>query len=161
MKNIKDLLQQFDDIQDLPVSEEILGAYMEGRLENSELEGVAKIVESDNHLSEIIQDASEDNTVELGNISHPWDIYEGDFGFWELGLPPVLSPKDITSDVEEGNNEELSNDYDRFKGEDTLYPHNAENSLSDNPLNSTLWQNKQVRHLAMSQIPTKIHMIQI
>ena len=138
MKNIKDLLQQFDDIQDLPVSEEILGAYMEGRLENSELEGVAKIVESDNHLSEIIQDASEDNTVELGNISHPWDIYEGDFGFWELGLPPVLSPKDITSDVEEGNNEELSNDYDRFKGEDTLYPHNAENSLSDNPLNSNV-----------------------
>ncbi len=136
MKNIKDLLQQFDDIQDLPVSEEILGAYMEGRLENSELEGVAKIVESDNHLSEIIQDASEDNTVELGNISHPWDIYDGDYGFWELGLPPVLSPSDFNSDAEKER--DFFEDGNRFEGEEPLYLQNAENSLGNNLLNSNI-----------------------
>lgn len=155
MKDLKELLQQFEDIQDLTVSEEVLGAYMEGRLEDSELEGVARIVESDNHLSEMIQDASEDNNVELGNKSHPWDIYEGDYGFWELGLPPVLSPKDTTSDVEEENNEEFLDGNDRFKGEETLYPQNAENSLSDNPLKSSVMAKKTSKTFGYESNPNK------
>ena len=70
-------------------------------------------------------------------------------------MPPVLSPKDITSDVEEGNNEELSNDYDRFKGEDTLYPHNAENSLSDNPLNSNVMAKQTSKTFGYESNPNK------
>lgn len=155
MKDIKELLQQFEDIQDLPVSEEVLGAYLEGRLEDSELEGVTKIVESDNHLSEMIQDASEENTIEHGNKSHPWDIYEGDYGFWELGLPPVLSPQDISSEAKEENNEEFLDGNDRFKGVETLYSQNAENSLGKKPLNSNIMANKTSKTFGYESNPNK------
>lgn len=132
MKDLKELLQQFDDIQDIPVSEEVLGAYMEGRLEDSELERVAKIVESDNHISEMIQDASETITSEHEDTNHPWDIYDGDYGFGELGLTPVLSPKDIVSDSEDEINEDFWVNSDRFNDAESLYQQNAENSLGEN-----------------------------
>lgn len=32
MKNMEELLSRFNDIQNLPVSEEMLGAYLEGTL---------------------------------------------------------------------------------------------------------------------------------
>lgn len=138
MKDLKELLQQFEDIQELPISEEVVGAYMEGRLEDSEIEGVTKMIASDNNLNEMIRDASEDTTVELDNTSHPWDIYDGDYGFWELGLPPVLSPSDFTSDAEQEKERDFFEDGDRFEGEESLYLQNAENSLGNNLLNSNI-----------------------
>ena len=155
MKDLKELLQQFEDIQELPISEEVVGAYMEGRLEDSEIEGVTKMLASDNNISEMIRDASEDTTVELDNTSHPWDIYDGDYGFWELGLPPVLSPKDISSEVKEENNEEVLDGNDRFKGEETLYPQNVENSLSNNPINSNIMANKTSKTFGYESNPNK------
>ena len=138
MKDLKELLQQFEDIQELPISEEVVGAYMEGRLEDSEIEGVTKMIASDNNLNEMIRDASEDTTVELDNTSHPWDIYDGDYGFWELGLSPVLSPSDFTSDAEQEKERDFFEDGDRFEGEESLYLQNAENSLGNNLLNSNI-----------------------
>lgn len=136
MKDLKELLQQFEDIQELPISEEVVGVYMEGRLKDSEIEGVTKMIASDNNLSEMIRDASEDTMVELENTSHPWDIYDGDYGFWELCLPPVLSPSDFNSDVEKER--DFFEDGDRFEGEEPLYLQNAENSLGNNLLNSNI-----------------------
>lgn len=138
MKDLKELLQQFEDIYELPISEEVVGAYMEGRLEDSEIGSVTKIISSDHNLSEMIHDASEDTTVELKDMSHPWDIYDGDYGFWELGLPPVLSPSDYIPDAEQGKGGNFFENGDRFEGNESLYLQNEENSLDKNLLNSNI-----------------------
>lgn len=116
MKDIKELLRQFEDIQELPISEEVIGAYMEGRMDDSEHEEVSKIIVADSHLSEMIQDATEDNTVELLDNSQHEDIYEGDYGFWKLDLPPVFPTNDISTDSEEEIDETLLDNSDRLDG---------------------------------------------
>lgn len=135
MKDIKELLRQFEDIQELPISEEVIGAYMEGRMNDSEHEEVSKIIVADSHLSEIIQDASEDNIVELVDNSQHEDIYEGDYGFWKLDLPPVFPTNDISTDSEEEIDETLLDNSDRLDGPEVLYQQNAENSLDKDTLN--------------------------
>ena len=155
MKDLKDLLRQFEDIQELPISEEVLGAYMEGRLDDSELEKVSKEIVADNRLSEIVQDASKDITVELEEKSHPWDINDGDYGFWELGLPPVLSPKDLISDSEDEITEDYVDSSDRFKDEEVHYPQNAENNLGNNALNSNIMAKKTSKTFGYESNPNK------
>lgn len=135
MKDINELLQKFEDIQDLPVSEEMLGAYMEGKLVGSELDEVTQHVSSDIHLRELLHDVSEISIDEQVGDRHPWDIYEGDYGYWELGLPPVLSPNNLSPDDDKENLEVLSVDSDRFTNEETLSIQNAENNLAGNQLN--------------------------
>lgn len=155
MKDINELLQKFEDIQDLPVSEEILGAYMEGKLVGSILDEVAQQVSTDIHLRELLHDISKISTDEQVGNSHPWDIYEGDYGYWELGLPPVLSPKDMTLDIEEEKNEEFLDNNDRFMEKDALYPQEAENSLGDNPLNSNVMEKKTSKTYGYESNPNK------
>lgn len=134
MKNLKDLLLQFEDIQALPISEEMLGAYMEGRLSKSEFDDVAKQVSSNVQLSELFRGVSEIKLDELESADHPWDIYKGDYGYWELGLPPVISPNDLYSEGEKNDIKELYVGGDRILDDEALYQQNAENSLGDNPL---------------------------
>lgn len=55
MKNYDDIINRFDDIQDLPVSEEMLGAYVEGNLDCYEMESVSKLV-NENDLLRIISE---------------------------------------------------------------------------------------------------------
>lgn len=48
-----ELLSKFDRIEDLPVSEEMLGAYMEGNLNDAEFVKISSIIDSDSNLSYI------------------------------------------------------------------------------------------------------------
>lgn len=47
MKDIHELLNEFESIQDLPVSEEMLGAYIEGNLNSEEILNVENAINSD------------------------------------------------------------------------------------------------------------------
>lgn len=47
---------KFDFIEDLPVSEEMIGAYLEGNLLGSEMREVSNFVESDNNLYCIVNE---------------------------------------------------------------------------------------------------------
>lgn len=51
----KELLAKFDRIQDLPVSEEMLGAYMEGNLDGVDSSEIADAIASDEALSDLLE----------------------------------------------------------------------------------------------------------
>lgn len=61
-----ELLAKFDCIQDLPVSEEILGAYVEGRLNGSEMREMQTLVRQEDGLSDLV------NVIE--NDHYPDDL---------------------------------------------------------------------------------------
>ena len=133
MKDLNELLQQFEDFDELSISEESVGAYIEGRLEESEFENVRKVLASDKNLSEVFLEVSENTTIGLEDTNNPWDMDEGNLFFRELGLPPTLSLHNYSSDTEQ---KEINSD--RIEEEDALYLQNAENSLGNNLLNSNI-----------------------
>ena len=50
-----ELLAKFDRIQDLPVSEEMLGAYIEGNLDNTESSEIANAIASNEALCDLLE----------------------------------------------------------------------------------------------------------
>lgn len=55
-----ELLAKFDRIQDLPVSEEMLGAYLEGNLRGFEPREVQNLIEFDNNFADFFDNLSND-----------------------------------------------------------------------------------------------------
>ena len=141
MKSLEELISRFNDIQDLPVSEEMLGAYAEGTLQGTELDAVSDKISSDSGLQEMLNSATETDIEDIAEAGHPWDIHEGDYGYWELGLPPILSPSDVTSEDNGGNIAGFSVDGDRISDENTLSIQNPEDSVGENMLNSSIMAN--------------------
>lgn len=75
MKDLNELLQQFDDIQEFPINEEIVGAYVEGNLAGAELRDLQNFLNSDDYLYHIVNDINNTDMVLDNNISFPkWDI---------------------------------------------------------------------------------------
>lgn len=56
MKNYDDIIDRFDDIQELSVSEEMLGAYIEGNLNSYEMEQISESIQDDEVLRSISED---------------------------------------------------------------------------------------------------------
>lgn len=71
MKDIKELLQQFGDIQELPISEEVVGAYLEGNLGGAELRDIQNVLNSDASFYKMIESIGDidKNMDELVNSS--------------------------------------------------------------------------------------------
>lgn len=65
MKDINEIIKQFDNIKELPVSEEMLGAYMEGNLDGAEFREVYNIVEKDYFVADLI--LSTDKVMQINN----------------------------------------------------------------------------------------------
>lgn len=55
MKDLNDIIQQFNDVQDLPISEEIIGAYLEGNLAGADLRDVQNLLNSDDSLFNMVE----------------------------------------------------------------------------------------------------------
>ena len=55
MKDLNELIECFDNLQDLPVSEEAIGAYMEGHLGGAELRNVQNALNSDDNLYKMVE----------------------------------------------------------------------------------------------------------
>ncbi|MFG6426114.1 MAG: hypothetical protein K1W14_06920 [Muribaculaceae bacterium] len=71
-----DLLSKFDRIQDLPVSEEMLGAYMEGTLSYNECDQIEDIFATNTDFASFFNDVSDYNEAsEYLIISDP-DLFE-------------------------------------------------------------------------------------
>lgn len=60
-----ELLAKFDRIQDLPVSEEMLGAYLEGTLDSFESSNIESKISSDNHLSTFVESIAHDDVASI------------------------------------------------------------------------------------------------
>lgn len=56
-----ELLNKFDRIEDLPVSEEMLGAYMENKLDSFETSQIESAISEGTQLSEFVDEISQDN----------------------------------------------------------------------------------------------------
>ncbi len=70
--NFDDLLNKFSSIHDLPISEEKLGAYLDGSLDNATMLELDPIIDGDSDLLSIVTDIEQDTfnhgtTVFLGN----------------------------------------------------------------------------------------------
>lgn len=70
MKDLNEILQKFDGIQELPVSEESLGAYLEGKLAGADLRDVQNMLNSDDEFYQFVDslgntELSMDNLINL------------------------------------------------------------------------------------------------
>lgn len=66
-----ELLNKFESIEDLPVSEEMLGAYMEGNLDPFETSQIESTLSEDAHLCEFVDEIAQDNISSiLDNLEH-------------------------------------------------------------------------------------------
>lgn len=54
MKDLNEILQEFDGIQELPVSEESIGAYLEGKLAGADLRDVQNLLNSDDEFYQFV-----------------------------------------------------------------------------------------------------------
>lgn len=43
--------------------------------------------------------ASEDEGELTPDAPYDWSIHDGDYGFWEMGLPPIVTPEDLIDNV--------------------------------------------------------------
>lgn len=67
----ENLLNKFNQIEDLPVSEEMLGAYLEGNLDSFESSQIDSLLSNDSQLSNFVDDISYDNIPSiLDNLEH-------------------------------------------------------------------------------------------
>lgn len=141
MKSLDELISRFDDIQNIPISEEMLGAYLEGTLQGTELDAILDKISSDYSLREMLHDTTETNVEDFVEANHPWNIYEGDYGYWELGLPPILLPDDLQSDDIDKKDKDIL-EGDSFQDEKTHSLQNTENCFGDNLVKSNTMANK-------------------
>lgn len=155
-----ELLAKFDRIQELPVSEEMLGAYAEGNVTDSEQMLISSITDSSSEISTLlceledwedvlVDDLSDFNQIdlmtataeELPNIddyslSHNYE--ETSFGMETIGAE-IIDPFDsssldsnISSDVSPLENENFFMDGDSSQQEDHSLNTNSDSDVDSN-----------------------------
>lgn len=102
--------EKLDALMELPISEEMLGAYLEGNLHGAELREVQNIVEKDSFVADLI--SSTDDVMQMNNdLSNPWadtiaDDFSGNADFQLINsdsfvLPEIVlgGPLSIETDI--------------------------------------------------------------
>ena len=82
----------FNDLLNSGISDELLAAYIDGNTTESENQLIESALNGDSMLSEAYEIAND--SVSFGS-NFDWELHKGDFGFWELGLPPVVTKSDV------------------------------------------------------------------
>lgn len=106
------LFAKFNSIEDLPISEELLGAYTEGNLRGAEYREVHNIISNDGNLSDLMSSVEQDSLFDENNLFDQFDNSIGITGaedylhidFEELELPNLTSDllvgaSPLTSDI--------------------------------------------------------------
>lgn len=85
-----ELLNKFDRIQDLPVSEEMLGAYLENSLTDNVAIEVNSIIEDSGYLTSLIKTIQSDlNTEDL--VHKEPTVLDGILDWMDIELPEVTN----------------------------------------------------------------------
>lgn len=74
------------------ISDEMLAAYIDGNATESEKSLIESTMSDNSMLSEAVDIAND--TTSFGS-NFDLDLHNGDYGFWELGLPPALNEEDV------------------------------------------------------------------
>lgn len=95
-------MKDFEDILNSGISDELLAAYIDGNTTESENQLIESALNGDSMLSEAYEIAND--SVSFGS-NFNWELHKGDFGFWELGLPPAVTEADlmVAADTSYGN----------------------------------------------------------
>lgn len=118
------------------ISDEMLAAYIDGNATESEKSLIENSISDNFMLSETVDVA---NDAMLFGSDFDWDLHRGDYGFWELGLPPVLSEADyMVADVYDTplniGGEDLS-DINNLDFSDSDVPYNIDSSNVEDLIN--------------------------
>ena len=98
MKDLNEILQEFDGIQELPVSEESIGAYLEGKLAGADLRDVQNLLNSDDEFYQFVESLG-NTELAMDNLINPYQS--------GIGIPSGLnneSTKTILDDYLDGVN---------------------------------------------------------
>jgi hypothetical protein len=122
---MKDYLDKFDDLQDLPVPEEMLGAYVEGKLRGSEFREVQNLLGDDSNVSDLVHTVESDkflsvfNPLDIGNdfmgLQHEEAISFEDIDQYAIPLidfDSVTAPSLNCDDVSVNNDTLLTNNFE-------------------------------------------------
>lgn len=80
------------DFINYEISDELLAAYVDGKTSLMENAIVENSINSDSQLLEVLD--IDHDSISFGGFED-LDIHKGDFEFWELGLPPIITEDDI------------------------------------------------------------------
>lgn len=138
MKNFDEIIKRFDSIEELSVSEEMLGAYLEGKLDGSEFRDVQRCVDYDSSLAGIISDV--DNSLHVNDdLTNLFPTYFDD----NIDSQMILSFENLPLDVNTESlmlQEETMRDipvFDLYDGlEDNFDSHIVSHGISDDELNT-------------------------
>lgn len=87
-------MKDFNDLLNSGISDELLAAYIDGNTTESENQLIESALNGDSMLSEAYEIAND--SVSFGSNTD-WDIYNGDYGFLEMGLPPIIDALNMGS----------------------------------------------------------------
>ena len=115
------------------ISDELLAAYIDGNTTKSENALIENALNGDSMLSEVCEIASD--SVSFGEKTD-WDIYNDDYGFLEMGLPPIVDALEMVSQNQDyglsfDNDNELFGS-DSYLSSNDLYGDNDKMGFDDN-----------------------------
>lgn len=137
MKDFNDILNS--DFLNSGISDELLAAYIDGKTTESENALIENALNRDSMLSEAYEIASD--SVSFGEKTD-WDIYNGDYGFLEMGLPPVIDALEMVSQNQDyglsfGNDNDLFGS-DSYPSSNDLYGDDDKMGFDDALMSSDL-----------------------
>lgn len=117
-------MKDFNDLLNSGISDELLAAYIDGNTTESENQLIESALNGDSMLSEAYEIAND--SVSFGS-NFDWELHKGDFGFWELGLPPVITEDEV--DEWQTNDNDLTESImaDMFSSQMHVYGEAGEN----------------------------------
>lgn len=121
------------------ISDEMLAAYIDGNTTESENALIENSLDADSMLSEAYEIASD--SISFGEKSD-WDIYDGDYGYLEMGLPPVIDALDMVTQnqnygLDFGNGSDLLGS-ETYPASNDLYGKNEAMGFDDTVMSSEM-----------------------
>ena len=109
------------------ISDEMLAAYIDGNATPEESSLIESTLDNDNLLTESLDIVND--SISFGS-NFDWDLHKGDYGFWELGIPPAITEDDIFDEtlIKDAVEDNLSLDLERD---------NESSSLLDFPISDS------------------------
>lgn len=86
---------KFDFIEDLPISEEMIGAYLEGNLVGSEMRDIQNLISEDYLISNIIDEVEVSNPLDLNFASEFTPANNVEMGLNDIDTPFELPAIEI------------------------------------------------------------------
>ncbi len=132
-------MKDFNDLLNSGISDELLAAYIDGNTTASENALIENALNDNSMLSEAYEIASD--SISFGEKSD-WNNYDGDYGYLEMGLPPVIDALDMVTQnqnygLDFGNGSDLLGS-ETYPASNDLYGKNEEMGFDDTLMSSEM-----------------------